>query len=253
VAKKTLYQVLQVSATAEPEVIKAAADAKLAALKDSTAPEIAAERIIVREAFELLIDPVRRKLYDEKLREERFRALSSGGMEEARARPANARMDRTVESSSGFPAGLIGGIALLIGVAIVGGWVWLDHKRKVELQRLEEVRQVEDARIKEEAARLARDTVDWAKDRIDSDRRTSDERRQDAIRRSEQRYTSYENQRQEQMQMQETRRKEAEERRAQYENQRAEAEDRRRAQAQVERDRRALIEAERNHRMTIPR
>lgn len=252
-AKKNLYQVLQVSATAEPEVIKAAADAKLAALKDSTAPEIAAERIIVREAFELLIDPVRRKLYDEKLREERFRALSSGGMEEARARPANARMDRTVESSSGLPTGLIGGIALLIGVAIVGGWVWLDHKRKVELQRLEEVRQVEDARIKEEAARLARDTVDWAKDRIDSDRRTSDERRQDAIRRSEQRYTSYENQRQEQVQMQEARRKEAEERRAQYENQRAEAEDRRRAQAQVERDRRALIEAERNHRMTIPR
>jgi hypothetical protein len=253
VAKKTLYQVLQVSATAEPDVIKAATDAKLAALKDSAAPEIAAERIILREACELLSDPVRRKLYDEKLRDERFRALSSGGMEEARVRPANARMDRTLEPATGFPTGWIGGVALLIAVSIAGGWVWLDHKRKVELQRLEEVRQAEDARIKEETARLTRETVDWAKDRVDSDRRSNEERRQDAIRRSEQRYTSYENQRQEQMQMQEARRKEADERRAQYENQRAEAEDRRRAQAQVERDRRALVEAERNHRMTIPR
>ena len=252
-AKKTLYQVLQVNATAEPDVIKAAADAKLAALKDNAAPEVAAERIIVREACELLFDPVRRKLYDEKLREERFRALSSGGMEEKRVRPANARMDRTVESSSGFPTGLIAGIALLIGVSIVGGWVWLDHKRKVEMQHLEEARQAEDARIKEEAARLARDTVDWAKDRIDIDRRTNDDRYQDAVRERERRQVNYESQRQEQMQMQEARRKEAEERRAQYEDRRAEAEDRRRAQAQVERDRRALIEADRNHRMTIPR
>ena len=252
-AKKTLYQVLQVSATAEPDVIKAAADAKLTALKDNAAPEVAAERVIVREAYELLFDPVRRKLYDEKLREERFRALSSGGIEETRVRPANARMDRTVESSSGYPTGLIAGIALLIGVSIVGGWVWLDHKRKVEMQRLEEARQAEDARIKEEAARLARDTVDWAKDRIDIDRRTNDDRYQDAVRERERRQVNYESQRQENMQMQEARRKEAEERRAQYEDRRAEAEDRRRAQAQVERDRRALIEADRNHRMTIPR
>lgn len=252
-AKKTLYQVLQVSATAEPDVIKAATDAKLTALKDNAAPEVAAERIIVREACELLADPVRRKLYDEKLREERFRALSSGGMEEARARPANARVESTEGSSQSFAAGWIGSIALLIAVGIVGGWVWLDHKRKIDLQRLEEVRQAEDARIKEETARLTRETVDWAKDRIDSDRRTSDERRQDAIRYRDQRQTAYENQRQEQTQMQEARRKEADERRAQAEERRAEAEDRRRAQAQVERDRRALIEAERNHRMTIPR
>ena len=180
--KKTLYQVLQVSAAAEPEVIKAAGDAKLTSLKDSAAPEAAAERIIVREASELLSDPARRKQYDEKLRDERFRALSSGGMEEARARPANARAALTAEPSRGFTAGWIGSIALLIAVGIVGGWVWLDHKRQIEAQRLQEARQAEDTRIKEETARLTRETVDWAKDRIDSDRRSTEEQRQDAIR-----------------------------------------------------------------------
>lgn len=254
-AKKTLYQVLQVSPGAEAEVIKAACDAKLAALKDSAAPEVAAERTIVREAYELLADPVRRKLYDEKLREERFRAMSSGGMEEARPRPANARMESASGASSGFSfnTSWMGGVALLLAVGIGGSWVWLDHKRKLEAQRLQEARQAEDARQKEEDARLTRETVDWAKDRIDNDRRTMDERRQDAIRERERRQAAYENQRQEQMQLQEARRKEADERRAQYEERRAEAEDRRRAQAQVEADRRALQQLERDRRMTIPR
>ncbi len=252
-AKKTLYQVLQVSATAEPDVIKAAAEARLAALKDGAAPELAAERIIVREAYELLGDPVRRKHYDDKLREERFRALSSGGVEESRPRPANARAERGAESSSGFSPSWIGGIALLLAVGIGGGWVWLDHKRKLESQRLEAERLAEETRQKEEQSRLTRETVDWAKDRIDTDRRTTDQRRQDLMRERESRQANYEAQRQEQMQMQETRRKEAEERRAQYEERRAEAEDRRRAQAQVEADRRALQQLERDRRMTIPR
>jgi hypothetical protein len=253
VAKKTLYQVLQVSPTAEPEVIKAACDAKLAALRDSAAPEVAAERIIVREAYELLADPVRRKLYDEKQREERFRAMSSGGVEDARPRPANARMEPAAGPGSVLSAGWIGGIALLLAVGVAGGWVWLDHKRKLEAHRLQEAALAEEARQKEEQSRFTRETVDWAKDRIDTDRRSIEERRQDAIRQRERRQAEYDNQRQAQIQAQQDRRREYDERRAQAEERRLEQEERRRAQQQVERDRRLLQQMEREHGMTIPR
>ena len=257
-AKKTLYQILQVGATAAPEVIKAAAEAKLAALRDGASPEIAAERTMVREALELLGDPARRKVYDDRLREERFRALSSGGgVEESRPRPANAGAARSAEPSSVGPSFTSGGwlaaVALLLAVGVGGSWVCLDHNRKLDAQRLEEARLAEETRRKEEESRLRRDTMDWAKDRIDTDRRSSDQRRQDFMRERERRQADYEARRQEQVQLQETRRKEAEGRRAQYEETRNEEENRRRAQAQAERDRRALIEAERNHRMTIPR
>lgn len=124
-AKKTLYQVLHVNTTAAPEVIKAAYEARMAALKDNAAPEVAAERIFIREAYELLADPVRKKLYDEKLREQ-FRSLSGGGMEEARPRPANARLEHVAEPSPGFSRSWIGSIALLLAVGVIGAWVWLD-------------------------------------------------------------------------------------------------------------------------------
>lgn len=251
-AKKTLYQALQVSRTAEPEVIKAAYEAKLAVLKGSAAPEVAAERVIAREAYELLADPVRRRLYDEKLREEHFRALSSGGEDTGGLRPANIFASRTAESAAGSPLAWMSGIALLVAVSVIGTWVWLDHKRKTEAQRLELVRQSEEARLKDDRARLQRETVDWAKDRSDGARQTAEQRHQDAVRQSERRQTHYESQHQAQQDLAAQRRLEADRRQAEYQQQRLEQENVRRAQQQLERDRRHLQELERNRGMNIP-
>jgi Mg-chelatase subunit ChlI len=252
VAKKSLYQALQVSATAEPEVIKAACEARLAALKDSAAPEVAAERTLLREACELLCDPVRRKLYDAKLKEDLLRALSSGGDEE-RPRPANARASLAAQPAAGSPIGWMAGIALLLAVGIGGSWVWLDHKRKLEAQRLQAERLDEDARRQQEEARLKRETVDWAKDRTDTNREAAEQRRQEAMRQSESRRADYDRQRTAQQAQMEERRRASDQQRAAAEQRRAEQENVRRAQQQLERDKRYLQELERNRVVNIPR
>jgi curved DNA-binding protein CbpA len=251
VAKKTLYQTLQVSTTADEAVIKAAYETRIAALKDSAAPEVAAERIILREAYELLADPVRKKLYDEKLREQ-FRALSGGGGEEARARPANARVERGVEPSPGFSGSWVRGVALLLAVGIIGTWVWLDHRHKAEALRLQEFQQAEEARLKAERANLTRETVDWAKDRSDAAWQAAEERRREAARQSESQRFEYERQRVAQQDQMEERRRMAEQQRADAMQRRQEQEDLRRSQQQLERDRRYLQEMERNRVMNIP-
>ena len=251
-AKKTLYQVLQVQSGADAEVIKAAYAARLAALEGSSAPEVNAERTIVREAYELLIDPVRRKLYDEKLREERFRALSSGGgIDEPRARPANARIEQ-VEIERSSPTGLIAGVGIVLAICIGGGWVWLDHKRKADAQRLQEMQIAEEMRQKDERARLQRETVDWAKDRIDADRRTAEERRQDAQRAADNRRIEYERQQLARQAEADARRAQMEQQRAEQEQRRRDLEEQRRSQQQLDRDRRYLQELERNRGMSIP-
>jgi curved DNA-binding protein CbpA len=252
VAKKTLYQALQVSPTAEPEVIKAAYDAKLAALQQSAAPEVAAERTIVREAYELLADPVRRKLYDEKLREERFRALSSGGEDMGRPRPANSAAAHPAESPASSPLGWMSGVALLAVVAIIGAWVWLDHKHKAEAQRLEELRQAEELRLKNEQAQFTREAVDWAKDRTDAARQTAEERRQDMQRQADNRRIEYERQRLAQQEQADQRKQIADQQRAAAEQRRQDQDSLRQSQQQLERDRRYLQELERNRGMAIP-
>lgn len=251
-AKRSLYQALQVSPTAEPDVIKAACETRLAALKESAAPEVAAERTILREACELLCDPVRRKLYDAKLKEDLLRALSSGG-EELRPRPANARATLAAEPAASSHLGWMAGMALLLAVGIGGSWVWLDHKRKVEAQRLEADRLAEDARRKQEEALLKRETVDWVKDRSDSSRETMEQRRQEAMRQSESRRADYERQRATQQEQNDERRRASEQQRAAAEQRRADQENLRRAQQQVERDKRYLQELERNRVVNIPR
>ena len=97
--KKTLYEVLQVSRTASGEVIASAYEARLRALGDSAAPEVIAEKGILRDAHAILSDAVRRKLYDEKLREEAIRAMASGTDVAPRA-PASATLAAEAASSS---------------------------------------------------------------------------------------------------------------------------------------------------------
>jgi curved DNA-binding protein CbpA len=252
VAKRTLYQTLQVNPAAEPEVIKAAYEARLTALKESTAPEVAAERTILRESYELLSDPVRRKLYDVKLKEERLRALSSGGEEERRPRPASATASLAGEPAATSHTSWMVGVSLLVAVSVGGAWVWLDHKRKVEAQRLEAERQADDARRKEEQARLQRETVDWVKDRTDATMEAAEQRRQEAVRQNELRRLEYDRQRMTQQEQMEERRRAMDQQRAAAEERRQEQENIRRSQQQLERDRRYLQELERNRGMRMP-
>ena len=248
-AKKTLYQTLQVNSGATPEVIRAAYEARLAALKDSHAPEVVAERALLRDALDVLCDPVRRKLYDEKMREEALRAMSSGG-EAVRLRPANAAPASAPEGLSSLAR--MTGIALLATVAIVGGWVWLDHKHKVEAQRIEAERQAEESRRRDEALETQRDTINWAKDRSDAAREAAEQRRQEYQRQVDNRRIEYDRQRALQQQQAEERRAQLERQRADYQRQREDQENARRSQQQLERDRRYLQELERNRGMAIP-
>src|SRR3954468_20758035 len=90
--KKSLYQLLAVSPDASADAIKAAYDAHAERLANAITIEDRSHHAILRDAADILIDPARRKHYDETLREERIRALSSG-MDEPRPRPANARVE----------------------------------------------------------------------------------------------------------------------------------------------------------------
>ncbi|MSQ63104.1 MAG: hypothetical protein EXR33_04600 [Betaproteobacteria bacterium] len=252
VAKKTLYQVLHVNTTAAPEVIKAAYEARMAALKDNAAPEVAAERIFIREAYELLADPVRKKLYDEKLREQ-FRSLSGGGGWRKRVRGRRMRAWNTSRSPPRDSAAA-GSAALrcCLRWASSAPGSGSTHKHKVDALRLLEFQQAEEARQKAEQANLVRETVDWAKDRSDTSRQAAEERRQEAMRQSDNRRIEYERQRMTQQEQIEERRRVAEQRQADYQRQRQEQEDLRRSQQQLERDRRYLQELERNRGISIP-
>ena len=80
-AKKTLYEVLQVARNAGGEVITSAYETRMRALAGSAAPEVLAERTLLQEAHAILFDPVRRKLYDDKLREQAMRAVHGAFLE----------------------------------------------------------------------------------------------------------------------------------------------------------------------------
>jgi curved DNA-binding protein CbpA len=245
-AKKTLYQVLGVARTATPEALKAAYAARLSALGERATPEVHAERTLLREAYEALSDPDSRRSYDDRLRDDALRALSSGG-EEVRARPANARLiEADPLGASSSPFGWMIGIAAVLVVGVGAGWVYLDHKRRTEELRLAQERQAEMARLREAAAQRFDNTMDWAKQRIDKDRETAEYRRQEAQRQRERQQWQYEQDRIARQNTAEAARAAADQRRADYEQQRLEQENLRRAQQQLERDRRHLQELERN-------
>jgi curved DNA-binding protein CbpA len=178
--------------TASAEALKAAYATRLSALGERTTAEAHAERTILREAYEALSDPERRKLYDDRLREDALQALSSGG-EQVRARPASARLieaEPVGESSS--PFGWMIGIAAVLLVGVGAGWVYLDHQRKTEELRLAKERQAEMARQREAAVQRFDNTMDWAKQRMDKDRETAAYQRQEAQRQRERQQWQYE-------------------------------------------------------------
>lgn len=245
--KKTLYQVLQVSRTATTEVIAAAYQARLRELGEGATPDLQSERTLRREAFELLSDPARRALYDEKLREEAMRALSSGG-EPVRIRPANAARSPDA-AARGLPVAWIVGIAVLGVLAIGAYWTHTEQQAKAEALRIVRERLEAEQKLREEEARKRHESADWAKGQYERNRQVQEQRREEALRDRDNARWRHEQARNAQQQRYEERRAESEKQRAEYARQREERENLYRSQQQLERDRRHLRELEQNRGM----
>ncbi len=239
---RSLYQVLQIGSVATPEEIAAAHRARTLMLESASTPANLAERSLVKDAFEILSDPARRKQYDEQLRERNMRALASG---------ATAPRSQRTEVATPVPTPWwksYAAIGFLVIAGMVGTWLYLDHQRKIEALRIEKERaaaearrQAEEIRLREQDAAVKHGTVDWAKDRFDKAYKYSTERQQRAW--------QYEQQRQAAQDDMVRRRAEDATRRAEYEQRRREQDSVRQAQQQLERDRRHLQELERNRGM----
>ena len=243
-AKKTLYEVLQVSRSANERVIAAAYQARLAALGSSAAPEVVAEKAVLRDAYAILSDPVRRTLYDQKLREDAMRAMASGSDLPPRV-PASATLAPALASSSSSPLAWMIGIAILAAVGIGGAATYWNHKHAQEEARIEEARRVEQKRLAEEAAQRERENQDWAKTQYEQRQKDMEMRRWEA-QRDRDRATSERYARQATYDEQ---RRIAAERRAEYERQHLEQQNLYRQQLELQRQQRYLQELERNRAM----
>lgn len=240
--KRTLYQILQVTPDADAAIVRAAFETRLRKLESSTASEDAAERTLLREAHEVLSDPVRRKLYDERLLDE-LRAARAGGGALAGPRPRAPWIRDPWEESSSSAFRWMAGIALLVVAGTLSGWVYLDHARKVRDRELEAARRAEEVRLRRVVVERRLDTVNWAKDRADLQRQIAEDRRREYERQRDR--TAAERQRL--IDLAEQRKYAAEEQRAERERQRQEAEVVRQAREDLERDKRLLRELERAH------
>ena len=247
-AKKTLYEVLQVARNANPEVIKSAFETRMRALAGSAAPEVLAERTLLQDAHAILSDPTRRKLYDDKLRDQALRAAGSGGDALApRRSTVFAGPAETDDAPQSSPVGLMIGIAVLGAVAVGGTWTYLNHTQAKEALRIEEMRRAEQARIAEEQAQRQREQAEWQKAQAEKRQEELQWQKQEAERRRDAAYFQNQN-RQQQM---DARQRAADEQRAKYEQQRAEQENLRRSQMELERQRRYLQELERSRNMNF--
>jgi hypothetical protein len=257
-AKKSLYQLLEVSAAASPEVIRAAHAARMARLAESATPEASAERAMLRDVLDILCDPERRSLYDARLREDMLRAMSSG-MEAPRARPASARPPSGPGGAQA--AGLsswqkLAAAAALLAAASGGAWVWLDHNRKADALRIEAQRIEKETRLREEEAerraeaeRSRQEYAARSLERQDELRQSAEDRRRSREFGRARRDKLNEMQREEQVQSAEQRRKAAELQRADSQRRQQEYQDVSRQQQQLERERRQLRELEQNRGM----
>src|SRR5258708_2870026 len=124
-AKKTLYEMLQGARNASAEVIRSADETRARALAGSAAPQGPGERTLLQEAHAILSDPVRRKLYDDKLREQAMRAAGSGGDALAKRSTVFAQADESTDAPQSSPLGWMIGIAVLSAVGIGGTWTYL--------------------------------------------------------------------------------------------------------------------------------
>jgi len=245
--KKTLYEVLQVARTASPEVIASAYETRLRNLENSSAPEVLVERGLLRDAHAILSDPTRRKLYDDKLREEALRAAGSGG--DAHYVPPRASTASVSTPPESSPLGWMIGIALLAAVGLGGTWMYLDHKRASDRMHQEELQQAEQARQQEEAAKRQEEQADWAKAQYEKTREDIEMQRWEAQRRRDQAMTQRERDQYARQQSLEAQRQAMDARRAEAERQRQDQENLRRDQMELQRQQRYLRELESNRGM----
>src|SRR5438874_5701326 len=229
--KKTLYEVLQVSRTASGVVITSAYEARVRALGDSAAPEVIAEKGILRDAHAILSDAVRRKLYDEKLREEAIRAMASGTDVAPRA-PASATLAAGAASSSS-PLGLMVGVALLLAVGVAGAWTYFGHKHAVAAARIEEARLAEQKRLQEEVALRERENSEWSKAQYEQRQKEAARRRRGQQRESERVMSRHQSDQWSRQRAREERQKTDADRGAAYDRQGIEQENLRRSQMEL--------------------
>lgn len=244
--KKTLYDVLQVSRTASTEVITSAYETRMRALGDSSAPEVLAERELLRNSQAILSDPTRRKLYDEKLRDEALRTMGSGGDPNAVRPSAATHAAAAADEPSRLPWLMI---AVFGALALAGTWLYLDHKRSVERLRQAEAQRVEQARLLEEEAKLRQDNAEWAKAEIEKRQQEMAMRRWEAQRQRDQAQSEHSQRQYANQLAQQERQKAMDARRSEAERQRQEQENLRRQQIQLQREQRMLRELENNRGM----
>jgi hypothetical protein len=247
--RKSLYQLLEVSADAGPEVVKAAYEARTAQLAGSPTIDAKNDRAILAGAFEVLADPARRKQYDEWLREERRRALTSGGTDEERPRPANASAMQSGSRTGLDMTQVMFGLAALVLACGAGAWVYFDHVHKVAAQRLEAERIALEAKKREEDAAHRSSLTDWAKDRADAAREAAEARQLQMASERARQQLQREQQRANQLMGNEERNRLLAQQRAEQQRQREEQESLRRSQQQLQREKRYLQELENNRTM----
>jgi len=165
VADKTLYDVLEVSAAASPEVIRAAYQ-RLSEKFDPDRPENAGNSALrmqhdaVKEAFLALANPEKRKLYDARL---------------VRGRAVLENV-QVVEPFWTVPKVIVAGLVLVV----VAGFYYSHQKEQARLARAEAERQIAVAKAKE-AQEKARAEIEQA--RIESQRRRQDQVAEERMRR----------------------------------------------------------------------
>ena len=164
-ADKTLYDVLEVSATASSESIRAAYE-RLSGKFDPDRPENAGNAAVriqhdaVKEAFLALGNAEKRKLYDAKL---------------ARSRNVLENV-QVVEPFWTLPKLIVAVLALVV----MGGFYYSHQKENARLARVEAERQIAAARAKE-AEEKTRLEIEQA--RIDSQQRRRDQVAEERLRR----------------------------------------------------------------------
>jgi len=165
VADKTLYDILEVSAGASPEAIRAAYE-RLSGKFDPDRPESAGEPAsrmqhdVVKEAFLTLGNPEKRKLYDAKL------ARGRGVLENV----------RVVEPFWSVPKLIAVGLIL----AVAAGFYHGHQKEQSRQARLETERQLAAAKAKEEEEK-ARAEIEKAN--LESQQRRREQAQEDRVRR----------------------------------------------------------------------
>src|SRR5262245_24074346 len=165
VAEKSLYDILEVSASASPEAIRAAYE-RLSEKFNPERPESttdSASRIrhdAVKEAFLTLGNPEKRKLYDTKL------ARSHASLENV----------QVVEPFWSIPKLIVVGLIL----AVAAGFYQSHQKEQTRLARLETERQIAAAKAKEEEEKAR---VEIEKARLESQQRRREQAQEDRVRR----------------------------------------------------------------------